>query len=269
MPECHEKIEPAQAAATEEPDFSNAEELFERFPFPEYAKLQGPQNFELWKLTLSTHLEAINLGSFLEDPSITANLLDNHQAILHKLLWDSCTQVPQASIASIKNPTDAYTLLEKRYFSSPEFQRRILYSSYHKLTFKGYQGTLENFNAEFDCYLARLQLAGVKIDPIDQASQYLTAVGPVFTQWAGFIRIFTQSIQALGLGSKSLDLHYLMASLLRECRIPGTSAAKAYNRRRSQPPKKQGNSNTRSTRSGRPSRPGQSSQPVLSYHYCY
>jgi len=132
------------------------------------------------------------------------------------LLRDSCIEGPQAAITWQRDPEQAYRLLTKQYSYSADIQRAYLYSEFHSLNFKGYSGSLEAFNADFNNLLARLALANVIIEPIDQANQYLEALKGVFPQWAERQRFNIRVNKALGASLEPLNLQFLMADLLEE-----------------------------------------------------
>jgi Reverse transcriptase (RNA-dependent DNA polymerase)/GAG-pre-integrase domain len=196
------------------------------YSFPEGSKLQGPSNFDQWKQALTIQLRALGVPNFTEDPSVIRALADPDQAIVLMLIRDSCSEGPQAAIAWQKDPEEAYKLLIKQYSYSAEIQRGYLYSEFHSLTFKGYQGSLEAFNADFNNLLARLALAKVIIQPIDQANQYIEALKGVFPQWAERQRFNIRVNKTLGSSIEPLNLQFLMADLLEEQRTTGSSVAK-------------------------------------------
>ena len=98
------------------------------------------------------------------------------------ILRDSCTIGPQSAIAFHTNPVQAYTLLIKQYSHAANIQRDALYREFYELNFNKFNGSLSDFNARFNNLLARLQLAGVKIQPTKQANHYLKALEKTYPQ---------------------------------------------------------------------------------------
>ncbi|KYK59555.1 hypothetical protein DCS_00685 [Drechmeria coniospora] len=244
---------------TEVTDLSSNIELSKKvFLFPEYAKLKDTKNFDLWEQSLSIQLGSLRLEEFLKNPSIAISYSHHNQCSLLILLRDSCSEGPRASIAWIHNPTDAYLSLKQQYSKGQAAQRCNLYDSYHNLTLKGYKGTLEAFNSEFNSCLTRLQLTGVSIDPLDQANRYLTTVGPVFSQWAAIQRNNLQTNAVLGINTTSLNLQYLQTNLLEEHQNPDSPSFQAFSHRITQLSKTPDN---RSTRPSQPNRPNRTNRP--------
>ncbi len=76
---------------------SVVKELFKKvYSFFELYKLQGPENFDQWKQTLTIIFRALDIAQFITDPNIENTLSDTDQAILLMLLRDNCTIGPQA-----------------------------------------------------------------------------------------------------------------------------------------------------------------------------
>ena len=116
------------------------------YTFPETYRLKGPENFDQWKQAFAIMLRAIGYSQFLADPSIANSLSDSDQAILLMLLRDSLSSSPQAAIAWISGPAEAYKLLKDQYSHSMGLQRDSLYREFHSLKYAS--GTnLAEFNA--------------------------------------------------------------------------------------------------------------------------
>ena len=127
-------------------------------------------------------LRAIGFYGFLENPELADGLNDSEQAILLMLLRDSLKANPQATIAWIQSPKEAYILLGEQYSYSLGLQRDSLYRDFHSLTFSGHPSNLAAFNAKFNSLISKLQLAGATVEPIDQINQYLAALEKAFPQ---------------------------------------------------------------------------------------
>lgn len=210
---------------------SSIKEISKRiYSFPEANRLEGPSNFDQWKETLAIQFRAFGLSEFITNPAISRGLSDADQAIVLMLIRDSCEKVPQAAIMWTKTPEEAYKLLLQQFSYSADLQRGSLYAAFHNLNFKGYRGSLETFNAEFNSLLARLQQLGALIAPIDQVNQYLNATKEVFSQWAERQRNNIRNNKALGQGP-TLSLPYIIADLLEEQRDKSSSVSKAMSYR--------------------------------------
>jgi hypothetical protein len=192
--------------------------------FPASSKLTGPENYELWIQAFRILLTALGSSEFLKNPAIADTYNSDEQAILLMLLRDSLVDKLQLSIAWFNSPKEAFIYLRRQYSLSPTLQRDSLYREFHSLNFKGFSGSLDDFNTKFTGLITRLTITGVNIDPTDQVNQYLKGLEAVYPQWAERIRGTLRTIYATGQSTSSLNLPFLMADILEETRNPASTA---------------------------------------------
>ncbi|EHA55942.1 hypothetical protein MGG_15946, partial [Pyricularia oryzae 70-15] len=135
------------------------------------------------------------------------------------------------SIAWHSSPVTAYKTLEDSYSVAPEISRDSLYREFHALNFSKFRGSIPEFNSRFNSLVARLANANVQISPIDVRNQYLRALEGTFPTWTERQRSTQRALQAIGQNSDRLNLQYLMADLISENSISGSTTAKATNYR--------------------------------------
>ena len=139
------------------------------------------------------------------------------------LLRDSLSSSPQAAIAWISGPAEAYKLLKDQYSHSMGLQRDSLYREFHSLKYAS--GTnLAEFNARFNSLISRLHLAGAQIEPTDLINQYLGSLERAFPQWAERLRGTIRTLKATGQPTDRLNLQFLMADILEETRNPSSAS---------------------------------------------
>ncbi len=96
------------------------------YSFPDFYKLQGPENFDQQKQALTIIFRALGIAQFITDPSIGDTLSDVDQAILLMFLKDSCSSGFQAALAWQTAFIVAYKLLVQQYSHSFELLRDSL-----------------------------------------------------------------------------------------------------------------------------------------------
>jgi hypothetical protein len=200
-------------------------------------RLQGTENYDQWLQALTIMFRAIGIPSFIANPSIGKTFSDKDQAVLLSLLRDSLLEGPQALIAWESDPTSAFLTLKSQYSMAPDIQRGYLYQEFHSLNYSEFQGTLPEFNAKFNSFLAKLALAQVKIAPIDQVNRYLQALEKVFPVWTERVRGNIRQFRAIGQPYAGLNLQWLMADISEEQRNPASSSAKSLLNMAKQGPK--------------------------------
>ncbi|KAH8843614.1 hypothetical protein MCOR01_011808 [Pyricularia oryzae] len=201
------------------------------FSFPENCKLVGASNYDLWKQALIVQFRAIKAAEFISNPEIGYSLPEHEQSVLLLLIKDSLTKEPLESIAWHSSPVTAYKTLEDSYSVAPEISRDSLYREFHALNFSKFRGSIPEFNSRFNSLVARLANANVQISPIDIRNQYLRALEGTFPTWTERQRSTQRALQAIGQNSDRLNLQYLMADLISENSISGSTTAKATNYR--------------------------------------
>ncbi|KAK2074642.1 hypothetical protein P8C59_008836 [Phyllachora maydis] len=116
---------------------------------------------------------------------------------------------------------------EQQYSRPIESKKEDVYNEFHALTFSTYKKGLSAFNAEFNGYLAKLTMAKIDIDPSLILNQYFKALESKFPSWILRQKSSIKQARMLGLTASSLNIEYLIADILEECRNPATEAYRA------------------------------------------
>ncbi len=148
--------------------------------FPDFYKLQGPENFDQWKQALTIMFRALGIAQFITDPSIRDTLSDIDQAILLILLRDSYSSGLQTALTWQTVSATTYKLLVQQYSHLSKLLQDSLSRQYQALNFSSYKGSLTDFNATFNNVVARLTLSKLNIDLIDKVNQYFKSLEAVY-----------------------------------------------------------------------------------------